>query len=197
MRVVVATGNAGKLRELAALLDGLDLQLVAQTGLGVGSIEETGSTFAQNALLKARHAARCTGLAAIADDSGLEVDALGGAPGLYSARYAGPMADDAANNARLIQALAEVPPEGRSARYRCVLAFVRDAQDPAPLVAEGAWEGCIVDEPRGSGGFGYDPHFWLPDRQCTAAELPAAEKNRISHRGIAMRCLREALELRR
>ncbi|MFO1468098.1 MAG: non-canonical purine NTP pyrophosphatase [Steroidobacteraceae bacterium] len=119
----------------------------------------------------------------------------GGAPGLYSAATrAG--ADDAANNARLIQALAGVPPEGRSARYRCVLAFVRDAQDPVPLVAEGAWEGCIVDEPRGSGGFGYDPHFWLPDRQHTAAELPAAEKNRISHRGIAMRCLREALERR-
>jgi XTP/dITP diphosphohydrolase len=194
MRVVVATGNAGKLRELTALLAGLDLQLVAQTELGVASVEETGTTFTDNALLKARHAARSTGLAAIADDSGLEVDALGGAPGLYSARYAGPNADDAANNAKLVAALDGVPGERRGARYRCVLAFVRHADDAAPLLAQGSWEGRIVDVPQGSGGFGYDPHFWLPDRNCTAAELDAAVKNRISHRGQAMRALRAALE---
>lgn len=194
MRVVVATGNAGKLRELTALLAGLDLQLVAQTELGVASVEETGATFADNALLKARHAARSTGLAAIADDSGLEVDALGGAPGLYSARFAGPGADDAANNAKLIAALAGVPEERRGARYRCVLAFVRHADDPTPLLALGNWEGRIVDVPRGTGGFGYDPYFWLPDLQCTAAELAAEVKNRISHRGQAMRALRAALE---
>lgn len=194
MRVVVATGNAGKLRELTALLGGLDIQLVAQSELGVSAVEETGATFADNAVLKARHASRCTGLAAIADDSGLEVDALGGAPGLYSARYAGPDAGDAVNNAKLIAALSGTPEERRSARFRCVLAFVRIADDPAPLLAQGSWEGRIVDVARGSGGFGYDPHFWLPEQQCTAAELVPAVKNRISHRGQAMRALRMALE---
>lgn len=193
-RVVVATGNAGKLRELTALLDGLDLQLIAQSEMGILPVEETGTTFAENALLKAHHAARCAGLAAIADDSGLEVDALQGAPGLYSARFAGPGSDDAANNAKLLRALAGVPDEARGARYQCVLVFVNGPQDPAPIVAQGCWEGRIVDTPRGSGGFGYDPYFWLPDRGCTAAELDAAEKNRISHRGQAMRQLRAALE---
>ena len=194
MRVVVATGNAGKLRELTALLAGLDYQLLAQSDLGVASIEETGHTFTDNALLKARHAARCTGLAAIADDSGLEVDALGGAPGLYSARYASLTADDAANNAKLIGALTGVPEHARTARYRCVLAFVREAEDAAPLLAEATWEGRIVDAPRGVGGFGYDPHFWLPELNRTAAELDVAVKNRISHRGQALRALRAALE---
>ena len=196
MRVVVATANAGKLRELSALLADLDLQLVSQTDLGIESAEETGTTFADNALLKARHAARRSGLAAIADDSGLEVDALQGAPGLYSARYAGAGADDAANNAKLIAALAGVPERLRKARYRCVLTFVRDADDPAPIVTQGSWEGRIIDTPSGHGGFGYDPHFWLPERGCTAAELDATEKNRISHRGQAMRLLRAALERR-
>jgi XTP/dITP diphosphohydrolase len=194
LRVVVATANAGKLRELTALLAGLDMQLVAQSGLGIAPVEETGTTFAENALLKARHAARCTGLAAIADDSGLEVAALQGAPGLYSARYAGPGSDDAANNAKLLRVLAGVPDEARGARYRCVLVFVNGPDDPAPVVAQASWEGRIIDTPRGSGGFGYDPYFWLPDRGCTAAELDAAEKNRISHRGQAMRQLRVALE---
>lgn len=193
-RVVVATGNAGKLRELTALLDGLELQLIAQSEMGILPVEETGTTFAENALLKAHHAARCAGLAAIADDSGLEVDALQGAPGLYSARFAGPGSDDAANNAKLLRALAGVPDEARGARYQCVLVFVNGPQDPAPIVAQGCWEGRIVDTPRGSGGFGYDPYFWLPDRGCTAAELDAAEKNRISHRGQAMHQLRAALE---
>ncbi|MBS0612914.1 MAG: RdgB/HAM1 family non-canonical purine NTP pyrophosphatase [Proteobacteria bacterium] len=194
MRVVLASGNAGKLRELNALLTGLDLQLVSQVELGIPAVEETGTTFEGNALLKARHAAGAARLPAIADDSGIEVDALNGAPGLYSARYAGPDADDAANNAKLLRALQDVPEAARTARYRCVLAFVRYADDPYPLLAQGSWEGRIIDSPRGSGGFGYDPYFWLPQRGCTAAELEAGEKDHLSHRGQAMRRLRAALE---
>ena len=194
MRVVLASGNAGKLRELNSLLAGLDLQLVSQVELGIPAVEETGTTFEGNALLKARHAAGAARLPAIADDSGIEVDALNGAPGLYSARYAGPDADDAANNAKLLRALQDVPEAARTARYRCVLAFVRYADDPYPLLAQGSWEGRIIDSPRGSGGFGYDPYFWLPQRGCTAAELEAGEKDHLSHRGQAMRRLRAALE---
>lgn len=196
MRVVVASGNPGKLRELADLLQGLRFELLSQSTLDVSSVEETGSTFVENALLKARHAAQCTGLAAIADDSGLEVDALGGAPGIYSARYAGAEADDAANNAKLVEALAGVPANQRSARYRCVLAWISSADDPHPLIATGCWEGEIVDLARGHGGFGYDAYFWLPELQCTAAELDAATKNRISHRGQAMQALLVALQAR-
>lgn len=196
MRVVVASGNPGKLRELSDLLQGLRFELLSQSSLGVSSVEETGATFVENALLKARHAAQCTGLAAIADDSGLEVDALGGAPGIYSARYAGAQADDAANNAKLIDALAGMPAQSRSACYRCVLAWVTSANDPHPLIAAGCWDGEIVDLPRGNGGFGYDPYFWLPALQRTAAELDAATKNRISHRGQAMQALRAALQAR-
>lgn len=196
MRVVVASGNLAKLRELTDLLQGLGLELRSQSTLGVSSVEETGATFAENALLKARHAAQCTGLAAIADDSGLEVDALDGAPGIYSARYAGVNADDAANNAQLVAAMAGYPTPRRTARYRCVLAWVSRADDPQPLIAAGSWEGEILDEPRGSGGFGYDPYFWLPALQCTVAELDAATKNRISHRGQAMQALRAALPTR-
>ena len=193
MRVVVASGNPAKLRELSDLLQGFRFELLSQSSLGVSSIEETGATFVENALLKARHAAQCTGLAAIADDSGLEVDALDGAPGIYSARYAGAHADDAANNAKLIDALAGIPAQSRSARYRCVLAWVSSADDPHPLIAAGCWDGEIVDLPRGNGGFGYDPYFWLPALGKTAAELPADEKNRLSHRGQALRILVEKL----
>lgn len=185
-RLVVATGNEGKLREIRALLAGLPFEVIAQSALGVSAAIEDGSSFLANALIKARHAAAATGAAALADDSGLEVDALGGAPGIYSARYAGPAADDAANNCKLIAALASVPPAERRARYRCAIAYVEGPGDEAPLTAEGVWEGFIVDEPRGSGGFGYDPHFWLPELQKTAAELPAEEKNRQSHRGQAL-----------
>jgi XTP/dITP diphosphohydrolase len=192
-RLVVATGNPGKLREFQALLADLPFDIVAQTELGVAAPEETGATFLENALLKARHAAAATHNAAIADDSGLEVDALDGAPGIYSARYAGVGADDAANNAKLLAALRGVPAAQRRARYRCVLVFVAGPADPAPATAEGVWEGCIVDSPRGSAGFGYDPHFWLPDLRMTAAELDPAEKNRRSHRGMALRALRERL----
>lgn len=192
-RLVVATANPGKLREFRALLAGLPFELTSLGELGLPSADETGSTFLANATLKARHAARLSGLAALADDSGLEVDALNGAPGVFSARYAGPAADDEANNARLVRALAGVPPPRRTARYRCVLVLVREAGDPRPRVAEGTWEGLIVDAPLGHGGFGYDAHFYLPALGLTAAQLPAAEKNRLSHRGQALRRLREQL----
>jgi XTP/dITP diphosphohydrolase len=194
--LVIATANAGKLKEFQALLAGLPFAPVSQASIGVPSPAETGTSFAANALIKARHAAAATGEAAIADDSGLEVDALGGAPGIYSARYAGEGAGDAANNAQLLAALAGVAPAARRARYRCALVYVDGPDDPQPLEAEGRWEGLILDVPRGSGGFGYDPYFWLPERRASAAELPADEKNRLSHRGKALAALRELLEAR-
>ncbi|HEY2465536.1 MAG TPA: RdgB/HAM1 family non-canonical purine NTP pyrophosphatase [Steroidobacteraceae bacterium] len=192
-RLVIATGNAGKLREFSSLLAGLPFALTGLAELNLASPEETGDSFLANALLKARHAAGSSGSAAIADDSGLEVDALNGAPGIYSARYAGAAADDAANNARLMRALSGLPYEKRRARYRCALVFVKNAVDAAPLVAEADWEGFILEAPRGAGGFGYDPYFWLPELDKTAAELPPAEKNRLSHRGKALRALRDQL----
>ena len=193
MRVVVASGNPGKLCEFTDLLGDFGLELLSQSTLGVRSVKETGGSFVENALLKARHAAQCTGLTAIADDSGLEVDALGGAPGIFSARYAGEQADDAANNAKLIDALQGVPQALRTARYRCVLAWVSSADDPQPLIAAAVWEGLILDAPRGSGGFGYDAYFWVPELKLTAAQMDAAAKNRSSHRGQAMRTLRASL----
>ena len=194
-RLVVATGNPGKLREFRALLDGLGYEILGQGELGVTPPEETGRTFLENALLKARHAAAVTGLDALADDSGLEVDALGGAPGVHSARYAGAGADDAANNAKLLAALAAVPAPRRTARYRCVLALVAP-REAAPLLAEGSWEGVILESARGCGGFGYDPYFWVPECSKSAAELDPTEKNRLSHRGRAFEALRRALESR-
>jgi XTP/dITP diphosphohydrolase len=191
--LVIATGNAGKLREFRSLLAGLPFDLTSSAELNLPSPEETGATFLANALLKARHAARLSGSAAIADDSGLEVDALNGAPGIYSARYAGADADDAANNAKLVRALAGLPHVARRACYRCVLAFAADASDATPLITAGDWEGFILDAPRGAGGFGYDPYFWLPDLNQTAAELAPEEKNRLSHRGKALRAMREQL----
>jgi len=196
--LVIATANPGKLREFQALLAGLAVAPVAQAALGVTAAEETGTTFAENALLKARHAAAATGAAAIADDSGLEVDALGGAPGIFSARYAGAAVDtgaavDAANNAKLVAALQGVPYEARRARYRCALVYLDGPEDPAPLHAQGVWEGYILEAPRGSGGFGYDPYFWLPELGLTAAELEPERKNRLSHRGMALQALRRAL----
>jgi XTP/dITP diphosphohydrolase len=199
MRLVIATSNAGKLREFKALLADLAFEIVGQGELGVTAPEETGATFLENALLKARYAADVTGSAAIADDSGLEVDVLGGAPGIHSARYAGASggtAQDAANTAKLVAALAGVPLEQRRARYRCVLVFVAGPGDPEPLTAEGVWEGAILDTPRGTAGFGYDPYFWLAEVSATAAELDPVEKNRVSHRGIALRALRERLAAR-
>jgi XTP/dITP diphosphohydrolase len=196
-RLVVASANPGKLSELRALLAGAPFDLTSLGELGLPSPEETGTSFLENAVLKSRHAAAASGSAAIADDSGLEVDALGGAPGVYSARFAGTHAGDAANNAKLIAALRGLDPSHHPApwpaRYRCVLAMLRDADDPAPLIAEGVWEGAIVAAPRGSGGFGYDPHFWLPELAVTAAQLDSAQKNRLSHRGAALRALRALL----
>ncbi|MCC7198363.1 MAG: RdgB/HAM1 family non-canonical purine NTP pyrophosphatase [Gammaproteobacteria bacterium] len=192
-RVVLATGNAGKLVEMRAILAPHALDVVAQAALGVTPPEETGTTFADNALLKARHAAQATGLPAIADDSGLEVDALDGRPGVYSARYAGPGCSDEDNNARLLAELAGIPAARRSARYRCAMAFVRDANDPAPIVCQAAWEGAIGFERRGSGGFGYDPLFIVAGGTQTAAEMPAAAKNAVSHRGQALQALAAAM----
>jgi XTP/dITP diphosphohydrolase len=196
-RLVVASANAGKLSELRDLLADAPFDLTSLGELGLASPEETGSSFLENAILKARHAAAASGSAALADDSGLEVDALGGAPGVYSARFAGAHADAAANNAKLITALRALdpgrhPPPWR-ARYRCVLVMMRGADDAAPLTAEGIWQGAIIAAPRGSGGFGYDPHFWLPEWGATAAQLDPAQKNRLSHRGAALRALRALL----
>jgi len=193
MKVVLATGNAGKQREFAALLAPLGIELVLQSILGIEPAEETGTTFEANALLKARHAAERSGLVALADDSGLEVDALGGRPGVYSARYAGPGATDADNNALLARELEGIPPERRTARYRAVLALVRSAGDAAPLVAEGHWEGRIALQPAGSGGFGYDPWFIPAGHAVTSAQLPADTKNALSHRGRALAALVEKL----
>lgn len=195
-RLVVATANPGKLREFRSLLEGLPFELTSLAELRLPSPDETGRSFLENALLKARHAADLSGSAAVADDSGLEVDALNGAPGIYSARYAGSGADDRANNAKLMQALEGVPRDKRQARYRCALVLIENAQDAAPLVAEADWEGLMLDAPRGAGGFGYDPYFWLPELGKSAAELPPAEKNRLSHRGKAMLDLRRQLVAR-
>ncbi|EPU0990876.1 XTP/dITP diphosphatase [Cronobacter turicensis] len=192
-KVVLATGNAGKVRELASLLQEFGLDVVAQTELGVESAEETGLTFIENAILKARHAAQVTGFAAIADDSGLSVDALGGAPGIYSARYAGSDASDQENLEKLLVALHDVPDEQRQAQFHCVLVYMRHADDPTPLVFHGVWSGVITRAPAGQGGFGYDPIFVVPSLGKTAAELTREEKSAISHRGQALKLLLEAM----
>ncbi|MEQ4512682.1 MAG: XTP/dITP diphosphatase [Dickeya sp.] len=191
--VVLATGNAGKVRELAGLLADFGLDVVAQTTLGVDSAEETGLTFIENAILKARHAARATGLPAIADDSGLAVNALGGAPGIYSARYAGEDASDQQNLDKLLAVLDNVPDEQRQASFHCVLVYLCHADDPTPLVCHGSWQGVITRAPAGEGGFGYDPVFFVPQLGKTAAELSREEKNAHSHRGQALRQLLDAL----
>lgn len=193
MKLVLASGNAGKLEELAAVLGDCGIELLSQRALGVGDVEETASTFIENALIKARHAARITGLPALADDSGLCVDTLGGAPGLYSARYAGPQGDSAANIARLLADLEGVPEARRLARFHCVLVLLRHADDPQPLVAEGEWLGRILEQPRGAGGFGYDPVFLDPGLGQSAAEMAPALKRRISHRAQALALLQERL----
>ena len=186
-KAVLATGNAGKLREMAALLAPIGFQLKAQGELGIAAASETGVTFVENALQKARHASHQAGLPAIADDSGLVVPALGGAPGVRSARYAGDGATDAENNRKLIGALAGV--EERAAWFYCALVFIEHPEDPAPLLASGTWHGQIIDQPRGGGGFGYDPHFLIPGLGRTSAELAADEKNALSHRGQAVAAL--------
>ncbi|HEU4516487.1 MAG TPA: RdgB/HAM1 family non-canonical purine NTP pyrophosphatase [Steroidobacteraceae bacterium] len=193
-RVVIATGNPGKLREILAILDGHGLEVVPQSQLGIEPPVEDGDSFVANALIKARHAAARSGLPAIADDSGLEVDALGGRPGIHTARYAGPEADEEANKDKLLAELADVPASRRGARYRCAMVFVRGAADASPVVAEAAWEGRIGFERRGTGGFGYDPLFVVAGRDFTAAEMPEEVKNRVSHRGLALRSLAEKMK---
>lgn len=194
MKLVVASGNPGKLREFGQLLAPLGWEVVAQKEFGVPECPEPHGTFVENALAKARHAARYTGHPALADDSGLCVDALGGAPGVHSARYAGEPKSDARNNAKLIADLAEQT--DRRAHYVCALVFMRHADDPQPIIAEGEWRGEIIETPRGAGGFGYDPYFLPPSLGQTAAELDAAEKNQHSHRGLALRQLIERLRAR-
>jgi XTP/dITP diphosphohydrolase len=193
MKLVLASSNAGKLAELRELLADTGYALHVQAEFGVADAEETGLSFVENAILKARHAARATGLPALGDDSGLCVDALGGAPGLYSARYAGGHGDAQANIDKLLAALEDVPDDRRTARFYCVLALLRHAEDPQPVIAEGVWEGRILHARRGTGGFGYDPVFFDPERGCSAAELDPVLKNRISHRGRALAALRGRL----
>jgi XTP/dITP diphosphohydrolase len=191
-RLVLASNNAGKLREFRRLLEPLGLTLIPQAELGIGEADEPHVTFIENALAKARYASAQSGLPALADDSGVCVDALGGAPGVYSARYAGEPKSDARNNAALVAALSGIA--DCRAHYYCVLVLLRHAQDPQPIVAEGVWYGTIVDTPRGSGGFGYDPHFEDEASGLTGAELPLAKKNAVSHRGRALRSLIAHLE---
>jgi len=191
--LVLASGNQKKLDEMRAILEPLALKVVPQSDFQVPEAEETGLTFVENAILKARNAAAHTGLPAIADDSGLEVDALNGAPGIYSARFSGADASDAKNNALLIDMLGDLPDAPRSARYQAVLVLMRHPDDPTPLICQGTWEGEILLAPRGNGGFGYDPHFLIPELGVTAAEMDPAEKNRVSHRGRALKALMDAL----
>lgn len=185
-QIVLATGNPGKVRELSALLADLDMEILPQSVWQVPEVEETGLSFVENAILKARQASRHTGLAAIADDSGLEVDALQGAPGIYSARYAGPGASDRDNREKLLVELSGVPDTRRSARFQCLLVCLRHPTDPTPLICQGTWEGVIAHTPRGEQGFGYDPLFYVPELGMTAAELAPEVKNRLSHRGQAL-----------
>lgn len=191
--IVIASDNPGKLSEFQTLLQDWPVRVHTQGEFQVPAIEETGLSFVENAILKARNAAQHTGFAAIADDSGIEVDALQGAPGIYSARYAAPAASDHNNLQKLLDALREIPEAQRSARFQCLLVFMRHAADPTPLICQGTWEGRIAFQPAGAGGFGYDPVFYLPGLEQTAAELPAAQKNRLSHRAQALTQLKQVL----
>ncbi len=193
-RYVLATGNTGKLREVNALLSALDIDLVPQSDFSVPEAEETGLTFVENAILKARNASRHTGLPAIADDSGLEVDELRGAPGIHSARFAGPDADDTENLELLLEQLRDVPMAKRAARFRCVIVVLGHSKDPMPVICHGTWNGVIAERPAGVNGFGYDPVFVPEGHACTSAELAKDEKNKLSHRGQALAKLVRALE---
>jgi XTP/dITP diphosphohydrolase len=196
----MASSNPGKLREINQILGGLGMEVLPQSDFDVPDADETGLTFVENSILKARHAAQLTGLPAIADDSGLEVDALKGAPGIYSARYSsgpggsGPGATDEKNLQKLLEDLKDVPESERTARFQCLMVFMAHAQDPTPLICQGTWEGRILFEPRGEGGFGYDPIFYVPSEDCASAELAPEVKNRLSHRGQALTKLLAALQ---
>ena len=193
-QLVLASDNQGKLQELINLLSDSGFSVVGQGALGVTPVEETGETFVENAILKARNAARQTGHPAIADDSGIEVDALGGAPGVYSARFARERASDSENLSKMLSQLVDVPLEERQARFRCLMVYLRRADDPAPLICEETWSGCITTSPSGENGFGYDPVFWVPEENCTAAELSPTRKNILSHRARALRLLVDRLK---
>ena len=191
--IVLASNNPGKVREINQLLAGHTVQVVPQSDYGVPEAVEDGLSFVENAILKARNAARHSGLPAIADDSGIEVDALNGEPGIHSARYAGSGASDRANLERLLEEMKHIPVEQRTARFQCLMVYMRHATDPTPLICQGTWEGRILHAPQGENGFGYDPVFFVPDQGCSSAELPAEVKNRLSHRGLALRELLERL----
>ncbi|EKO3514929.1 XTP/dITP diphosphatase [Vibrio fluvialis] len=193
-KIVLATGNQGKVREMADLLADFGFDVVAQSEFNVSEVAETGTTFIENAIIKARHAAKETGLPAIADDSGLEVDYLGGAPGVYSARYAGEDASDQQNLEKLLDAMKDVPKAQRSARFHCVLVLMRHENDPTPLVCHGKWEGRILTQAHGSNGFGYDPIFFVPEENCASAQLEPMRKKQLSHRGQALKKLFQAIE---
>lgn len=193
-RIVLASNNKGKVRELGQMLAELDMEVLPQSEFNAGEVEETGLTFVENAILKARHAAKVSGLPAIADDSGLEVDALNGAPGIYSARFAGVNASDEANLQKLLCDLKNVPDEQRTARFQCLLVYMRHADDPTPIICQGTWNGLITREPQGESGFGYDPVFFVPTHNCTSAQLTPEEKNQLSHRGQALNKLLLAMQ---
>lgn len=197
-KIVLASNNKGKLKEFGDMLSTIDMEVVPQASFNIEDADETGLTFVENAIIKARHASKIAGLPAIADDSGLEVDFLNGAPGIYSARYsdmenAGKEATDEKNLLKLLDALKDVPEEKRTARFQCLLVYMRHAEDPTPIICQGTWEGVIITEPQGENGFGYDPVFYVPEYQCTAAQLKSEQKNKMSHRGIALKAMLEKL----
>ena len=194
-KIVLASGNAGKVREINKLFAGSGIEIVPQSEFDVPDVPETGTTFVENAIIKARHAAECTGLPAISDDSGIEVDALDSRPGVYSARYAGEGASDEDNNNLMLKELEGVAEAERTARYQCLIVFMRSHTDPVPIITQGSWEGRILEAPQGDGGFGYDPIFWLPEQNCAAAELSLEAKNKISHRAKALNDLVAQLKL--
>lgn len=193
-KIVLASNNKGKVREFGEMLATLNMEVVPQASFNIEDADETGLTFVENAIIKARHASAIAGLPAIADDSGLEVDFLNGAPGIYSARYSGEGATDEKNLLKLLDALKDIPEEKRTARFQCVLVYMRHAEDPTPIICQGAWEGVITTERHGDNGFGYDPIFYVPEYNCTSAQLKSEQKNKLSHRGIALAALVKKLK---
>ncbi len=190
-KIVLASGNAGKVREINKLFAGTGIEIVPQSEFDVPEVPETGTTFVENAIIKARHAAELTGLPAISDDSGIEVDALDSRPGVYSARYAGENANDTDNNNKMLEELKGVPEAERTARYQCLIVFMRSHTDPVPIITQASWEGRILEAPDGDGGFGYDPIFYIPSQNCSGGQLPLDIKNTMSHRALALKAMFE------